>query len=137
MLKGRAHRGLLLIAAFCALAPAAEKEISREQARELVLKALKAEGYPTNSPKFELHDRDDPYFPEFHSFSAYFDTPDRFAAIGHYAVNPKTADVWEVMGCRRLKPRAIRALQKSLRKESGLSKGDYKKYSSLAPCKRE
>lgn len=111
------------------------KEITREQARQLVLMALKAQGTPTKSPKFDLENgRDELDFPEFYNFEAYFDTKTHLATIGFYAVGRKTADIWESVGCHRLDSPAIRRLQRSLRKKIGLTEQEYQKLTSVAPC---
>jgi hypothetical protein len=128
--------GVVLLILVSVGASGLAKEITRNQARQLVLKVLQAQGTPTNSPKFDLEDNtgNEKYFPGFYSFDAYFETSNRLATIGHYDVNRRTADVWEGIGCHRLAAPAIKPLQRSLRKRIGLSEHEYQKLSAVAPC---
>jgi hypothetical protein len=111
-------------------------EITRYEARQLVLRVLEAQRTPTKSPKFDIEDNtgNERYIPGFYSFIAYFDMPARLATVGSYAVNRKTADVWEDIGCRRLGPPAIKPAQRALRMKMGLSDKEYRKLSVTAPC---
>jgi hypothetical protein len=129
--------GVALLVLVCASSSRPAKEITLDQARQLVLKTLEAETNFTKLPKFGLDHYSDPYFPGFFFFEATWDNPHQPPAsvvLGHYAVNRKTAEVWESIGCRRLSPSAIRPLQKSLRKGIGLSKQECRKLSAIAPC---
>jgi hypothetical protein len=129
--------GVMLAVLVCTRPALLAKEITRDQARELVMKALKAETKFTRLPKFGLDDYSDPYFPGFFFFEATWDNPHHPPAsvvLGHYAVNRKTAEVWEAVGCHRLSPPTIKPSQKSLRKAIGLSEQEYQKLSAGAPC---
>jgi hypothetical protein len=99
-----------------------KKELSHEQAGTVVLTFLKSQGYRIHSPKFNLEsDPADPEVPDFYMFHAYYDTPTRLNSIGAYAVNRKTAILWERVACEQLNARELEQLQNRLRKELGLS----------------
>jgi hypothetical protein len=111
--------------------------VGREEARNLVLKALEAETSFVRLPKFGLDYYTDPYFPGFHFFEATWDNPHQPPAsvvLGHYAVNRRTADVWDVGLCKTLDPPVVRTRQKALRREMSLSEHEYRKLSPVAPC---
>jgi hypothetical protein len=129
----------LLIALATATSPPGEtsggkKQLSRDQARTVVLTFLKSQGYKTESPKFDLEsDPGDPDLPEFYMFHAYYDTPTRLNSIGTYAVSRKTAALWERVACEQLKSKALAQLQRKLRREIGLS-GSHGGGPSAKPC---
>jgi hypothetical protein len=107
-------------------------ELSRAQATAIVLTFLKSQGYDIHSPLFDLQiTPTDPDFPDFYMFHAFYDTTTRLASVGTYAVNRKTAVLWERIGCEQLKSKALEELQNRLRKEMGLSGGEG---SSSEPC---
>lgn len=118
----------------CCIAAAAAREITREQARYLVKTVLQAKWQYNKLPGFGLEFYTDKYFPDFFFFEATWNNPRGSVVLGHYAVNPRTADVWEIVGCRRLESHSIRNLQQSLRKDIGLSEQQYRKLSARAPC---
>ncbi len=112
-----------------------ENTITREQARQLLLKALQeTDPQWAHLPKFGLDYYRDPYFPGFFFFEAGWDNPVGTVVLGHYAVNPRTADVWEATGCHRLHPVSIKPLQESLRRKIGLSDQEYRKLTTQVPC---
>ncbi len=132
--------GTCFLAAICPSPLASVREVTREEARQLVLKALGGETSFTRLPKFGLDYYKDPYFPGFHFFEATWDNPRRPPAsvvLGHYAVNRRTGDVWDVGLCKRLDPRAARVLQRSLRKQIGLRESEYKKFRATEPCSKD
>ncbi len=101
------------------------RELSREQARIVVLTFLKSQGYKTKSPKFDLEtDPDEPDLPQFYMFHAYYDTATRLTSIGTYAVNRETTALWERLGCEQLMSKALGQLQDKLRREAGLSESE-------------
>jgi hypothetical protein len=113
---------LILVTTLGPHASGSSQEITRDQAREIVSVFLKSQGYHVTSPKFDLENaQDDADFPDFYLFAAYQDTAARLVTIGSYAVNRKTADLWERIGCTKIKSKAIEPLQKQLRNESSAS----------------
>jgi hypothetical protein len=110
------------------------KDLSRAQARTVVLTFLKSQGYKTESPRFDLEsDPDDPDPPEFYMFHAYYNTTTRLNSIGTYAANRKTASLWERVACEQLKSKALQQVQNRLRKEIGLPESEGGG-SSAKPC---
>jgi len=109
--------------------------IARDEARRLLLQGLQERGYPTRAANFSLEDVDDPYFPNFYSFQSYSNLPQRFASTGVFAVNKKTADVWDSLLCKRVESRKIKSVQKKLQEEIGLSAKDYITLSKEEPCR--
>jgi hypothetical protein len=95
-------------------------DMTRHDARILVLAELRARGYTVESPMFELDDEADPLFPALYHFAAYFDSPDRLITVGFYAVNPKTGAAWDKSWCRQLKTREVRRTQTLFRQQRGL-----------------
>lgn len=89
--------------------------MTRKDAQSLVLAALRDQGTPVNSKKFELDDGTDPYFPELYSFWAYFDMPKHLALVGAYAVDPRTAEIWDVGMCVQPRSPSVMQLQMALR----------------------
>jgi len=89
--------------------------ITRDDARSLVVATLLARGYDIQSPKLEVDEEAVPSFPNFLFFGAYYDTPDRLARVGSFAVDPKTADLWDIGLCEPVKKKNVRRLQKILR----------------------
>ena len=126
---------LLLLGVLGVMSPKPPKEITRAEAQRLLLRALE-ENHPSwvHLAKFGLDYYRDPYFPGFFFFEADWDNPKGSVVLGHYAVNPKTADLWEAIGCHRLAPGAIKPLQKALRRKLGLSEKEYRRLSKEAPC---
>jgi hypothetical protein len=113
-------------------AQAPPKEITRGQARQLVLTQLQSDGFDIQSPNLVVEDRpDDPDMPGFYQFGAY--TTDGGSA-GAYAVGHRTAELWNWMHCWRFsRAKNLRDLQNKLRKEIGLTESEYRKLSAKRP----
>jgi len=112
-----------------------KSEIARPEALGLVMKWLADTGYETKSPKFQLAtDPDQADFPDFYFFSANYAVDHSAPTLGHFAVNRRTADLWDWEVCKRLQSPLIKAAQESLRRKIGLSRKDYQTLSKIAPC---
>lgn len=110
-------------------------ELARDQARTIVSAFLKSKGYKTESPKFGLeNESDDPKFPDFYMFHAYFDTDTRLNSIGAYGVNRRTATLWERIGCEELKSSALGRLQSRLRRQLAISDAEFRQKAKVKPC---
>jgi len=108
--------------------------LSADEARELAYEVLGPTGV-TKLPKFGLDQYKDPYFPEFLFFEATRENPEAVSGvIGHYAVNPKTKDVWEVVACKRLATPSLRKRQDTIRKRFRFSSEEYRKLKTKKPC---
>lgn len=121
--------GLILSSAGAQTHP---KEITRAQARQLVLAQLESDGFDLKSPDLVVEDRpDDPDMPGFYQFGAY--TTDGGSA-GAYAVGRRSVELWNWMHCWRFThAKKVRALQKQLRGEIGLTHAEYRKLSANRP----
>jgi hypothetical protein len=86
------------------------QEISLADAKLLVETALQERGFPIHSSNFELDKLDNYYYPDFFIFAAYHNTATRFAHNGSYAVNRRTAEVWDQGLCRLLATDRVRQL---------------------------
>jgi hypothetical protein len=85
------------------------------QAKSIVLTYLKSQGYEVKSKHFELDSKASNNLSEYFLFYAYFDTPTRLSSIGSYAVNKRTAELWERLSCKRLSSQPLAQLQNALR----------------------
>ena len=111
------------------------KDVSRNDAANLVKKWLNNQGYRTHSPRFAFSDDpDQANFPTFYFFSANYAQDHSAPTLGHFAVNRNTADLWDVELCKKLSTSALRTAQRFLRNRIHLSERDYRKLSRLAPC---
>lgn len=131
-------RNLALGCVFAAASLGSEaqnRQITPDQAGDLVREWLSKEGYPTQSKRFMLYrDPDRSSFPEFYFFSASYEQEQSVPTLGHFAVSKKTADVWDWELCKRLSNPRLRATQKELRERIGVSDSAYRKMSRTAPC---
>lgn len=116
---------LVLVAALMLLAggsaqaeigPAPAKAgISQEQAKSLVLAWLREHGVRLDSSEFDLESEpDDPEVPDFYLFSAYTNTRTSLKVIGAYAVDRRTAAVWQRLDCQELKSENLERLKDKL-----------------------
>jgi hypothetical protein len=113
-----------LLIAGSANAESKSKVISANQARELVRAALPS---PDLKKPVSIQRGSDDYMPGYYSFSAYGPAnPFGSSLIGHYAVDPKTGDVWDGIICREYRTAALVKLQASIRKQLGLSQAEYR-----------
>jgi hypothetical protein len=72
--------------------------------------------------------------PDYYMLHAYYNEPSHLASIGSYAVNRRTADLWERLECKRLRSKGLEALQKELRKQQGLSEAVSRDQTGNKPC---
>jgi hypothetical protein len=111
------------------------KTITRNQARELLLQALQERGYPTRASNFELDNEDDKYFPNFYAFHSYSNSKTRLVSTGIFAVNKRTADVWDEAQCHKIDVPKIRPFQIKLRKQTELTDEEFASLTKEAPCR--
>lgn len=110
-------------------------QITREEGANLVKKWLTGAGYHTRSNHFILDsDPDRSNFPEFYFFSASYEQEQSAPTLGHFAVNRRSADLWDWESCKKLSNSTLRTTQRSLRSKMGLAERDYRKVSRVAPC---
>jgi hypothetical protein len=94
---------------------AAPAGISQDQAKSLVLAYLKEHGVALESSDFDLETEPaEPEIPDFYLFSAYYNTRTSLKIIGAYAVNRRTAAVWQRLNCEELKSETLDKLKDKL-----------------------
>jgi hypothetical protein len=131
--------GYYLVVSILILSPsrghAQPKKITRDQARQLVLAQLESDGFDLKSPDLVVEDQpDDPDMPGFYLFSAYTIGKGMNFSAGAYAVGHRTVELWNWMHCWRFtRAKKVRALQKELRRQLGLSKSEYRRLSATRP----
>jgi hypothetical protein len=111
------------------------KEISRQQGRELVLTVLESAGFDLKSPNLVVEDQPDASdMPGFYLFNAYTIEKGMNLPAGAYAVGRRTVEVWNWTHCWHFsRAKKVRALQKQLRKEIGLTEGELRGLSAKRP----
>jgi hypothetical protein len=97
-------------------------KVTVAEARQLVETGLKDKGYDVSSPQFELDEEANSFFPNFYHFGASIDSKTRFVRVGSYAVDPRTADVWDEMLCERLQSPSLAQSQARIRKKYKLER---------------
>jgi|SRR5580700_1333987 hypothetical protein len=124
--------GLLFICPNCSLQPT---EVTREQARQLVLAVLQSQGFDVKSPNLVVEDWPDaPDIPGFYLLGAHTIAPDMNLSAGSFAVGRRTAEVWNWTHCWRFsRAKNVRNLQKKLRKEIGVTDSEYQKLAAKRP----
>jgi hypothetical protein len=127
-------RLLVIAAVFCATARSEERPITVSEASSLVEALLKPDGW-TRLKGFVLYQAlFDAEFQGFYFIHAEWDSPSRnSAAIGHFAVERTTGDVWDWVVCGEFNSPSLTAAQQALRQRIGLSDEEYKKIRKLGP----
>jgi len=108
------------------------REISLEEAHDLVTALMQDRGN-TKLPGFDLDSYKDSYYPQFQFFQAIFDNPHGSFNLGHYAVDPKTGDLWNGVICERMRSVSLTKLQRVIRIRIGLTQSDYRKAQRPGP----
>ena len=109
-----------------------QPNLSVDDCRKLVLEVSQEQG-STKLPGFGIENSQDSYFPEFYFFDALWNNPDGSVVIGHFAVDPQTADVWDAVVCRRYHTTALSRLQRSMRQRIGLTNTRYNQIRRSGP----
>lgn len=113
---------------------AAVKEISREQAKSVVLTYLKSQGLKTEIAEFSLDDNpDEKDLPDYYLFDAYYNSSTRLTSVGAYAVDRKSAGLWQRVSCEQLNSPLLTKLQDKYHQEMGLVTPSESQASS-SPC---
>jgi len=126
---------LLIAALFCASARSEDRRnITVAEASGLVDALLKPDGW-TKLKGFVLYQAlFDAEFQDFYFIHAEWDSPSvRSAAIGHYAVERTTGDVWDWVVCGQFSSPSLIAAQQALRKRIGLTEEEYEKIRKPGP----
>ena len=101
------------------------RDISLAEANSLIYAFLNSSGCTDRS--CGLDEYTNSYFPQFYFFEATWDNPNGSPIIGHYAVDPRTGDVWDAIVCGRLTSPALIKLQKAVRKQIALTEEKYRR----------
>jgi hypothetical protein len=129
----------ICLLAFLVYAPLAAAQtsgvLSRAQARALVVAHLQAQGYKTESAEFAVEDNpDDKDTPDYYLFDAYNNTRTRVSSLGAFAVDRKSATLWQRVSCEQVTTDAVVKLQSKLRRENGLRESDTGNEADSSPC---
>ena len=62
-------------------------------------------------------------------------SPVSYPLIGHFAVDPNTADVWDAVVCKEYQSESLRKLQQTIRKRIGLTEEEYQKIRKPGPMR--
>jgi len=123
---------LLIAAILCETGrSAAQRPITMNEAQELVRALLKPDGW-TKLRGFVLYQAlFDAEFQDFYFIHAEWGKPP--VAIGHYAVERSTGEVWDWVRCGEFNSPPLHEAQQALRKRIGLSDSDYQKVRKPGP----
>jgi hypothetical protein len=105
--------------------------VSREESRDLVYVLLESSGCTKRTCSVEtLQNR---YFPKFFFFEGLWSNPTGSPHIGAWAVDPKTADLWDANVCVEYRPTRVTEIQQELRRRIGLTDDRYKTLKQQPP----
>jgi hypothetical protein len=111
--------------------PHSLRVLTVDECRQLALIAL--DPAARKLPKLGVDENKNPYFPTFYHFEITWDNPAGSVVVDHYAVDPRTGDVWSDIVCRMIKSQSLKKLQRTMRKQIGLRTGDYIKLKRPGP----
>ena len=123
---------ILIAALLCPAGQSAPRRtITVNEAQELVRALLKPDGW-TKLPGFVLYQAlFDAEFQDFYFIHAESGKPP--VAIGHYAVERTTGEVWDWVKCGRFNTPSLTAAQQALRKRIGLADSEYQQIRKPGP----
>lgn len=123
---------VLLVLGVGVVSPAGTATISTAAARRLVREALAVMKQDGPSVRIDATRRD--CAPGFYTFQAWWPNPDGSPIFTvYFAVNPRTGDVWDVMGCERITSAALEKEQESIFRRSGLTPTAAKAFRAKSP----
>lgn len=105
--------------------------ISIEQGRDLVYALLEASGCTRRTCEIERFAEKD--FPQFFFFEAFRSKPSRSPYIGAWAVDQRTADLWDANVCVEYGPISVIGLLERMRERIGLTEETYRKLRQRPP----
>jgi hypothetical protein len=126
---------ILIALLLCAPARSAPRRpITVVEAQELVRALLKPDGW-TKLRGFVLYRAlFDAEFQDFYFIHAEWDSPSgRHAAIGHFAVERTTGEVWDWVKCGQFTSPSLSVAQQTLRKRIGLTDSEYRQIRKPGP----
>ena len=125
---------LLILLTFWSTAAYASdaRELREDEARALAQVAVPS--MTARLPGLHFDASKDPYYPDFYFFEALWNSTGDISPIaGHYAVDSRTGDVWNIITCGELKSPTLSWRQAALRKKMGLAPKQYIKIRRLRP----
>lgn len=113
---------------------APRRTITVAEAQDLVRALLRPDGW-TKLRGFVLYQAlFDAEFQDFYFIHAEWDSPSgRHAAIGHYAVERSTGEVWDWVKCGRFTSPSLTGAQQALRKRIGLTDSEFQQIHKSGP----
>jgi hypothetical protein len=128
-------RVIIIAAMLCGTGNGAPRRpLTVNEASELVRALLKPDGW-TRLRGFVLYQAlFDAEFQDFYFIHAEWDSPSgRHAAIGHFAVERTTGEVWDWVKCGRFTSPSLTEAQQALRKRVGLTDSEYQQLRKAGP----
>jgi hypothetical protein len=109
------------------------RTVTKDEAQALVRAALPAK--LKRLPKFGMEISQDQNHPRFYYAMVYWaGEPQGSVMVGNYDVDTETGDVWDaVTSCDEMDTRALRRLQKMIRRKISLSDTEYKRVKDKGP----
>ena len=107
------------------------RRLTLEEGRELIYALLAPHGCTKQTCTVSVIRNE--YFPQNFFYYGTWANPTGSPHIGTWAVDPKTADVWDANACAEYRPARVVKLQQTLRKRIGLSEKEYKKAKGRPP----
>ena len=126
---------IVIVVLFCATGQSAPRRaITVGEASQLVSALLKPDGW-TRLRGFVLYQAlFDAEFQDFYFIHAEWDSPSgRHAAIGHFAVERTTGEVWDWVKCGQFNSPSLSEAQQAVRKRIGLTDDEFQKIKKSGP----
>jgi hypothetical protein len=126
---------LIIVALLCATGQSAPRRaITVNEASQLVGALLKPDGW-TKLRGFVLYQAlFDAEFQDFYFIHAEWDSPSgRHAAIGHFAVERTTGEVWDWVKCGQFNSPSLSEAQQTVRKRIALSDAEFQQLKKPGP----
>jgi hypothetical protein len=131
----RRSAAIIIALALCVTGRSAPRRtITVNEAQELIRALLKSDGW-TKLHGFVLYQAlFDAEFQDFYFIHAEWDSPkSRHTAIGHFAVERSTGEVWDWVRCGQFTSPSLTTAQQALRKHIDLSDSEYQQSRKPGP----
>ncbi len=122
---------ILFIVAVCLDAQTPRRSVSRKEAADLVFAYLRSIGCTTGACVLEPYH--DVVGSDFYGFQGLGSTPKTGFNLGYFEVDPRTADLWSGVVCRRYDVPSVVRLQKRIRRRIGLTDEEYRRLQRPGP----
>jgi hypothetical protein len=123
----------MVLGVLCSLrnADGKRRTLTPEEGRELVYALLRPSGCTTQT--CDVKNVQNKYFPQLFLFDGFWSNPTGSPHIGGWAVDPRTADLWDANVCVEYRPTGVARLQQVLRNRIGLTEEQYKRLKGRPP----